>query len=372
MLALSTLLRRLPCSLILLSVFMVALHAVAYENAFARPDRTGAFGLGVLPPASQYAFDSPTFLSDSSTIERLPPVTPLAAKAREANVVFDPAILATSGTMPLYDEQPSHGMFDLRPGCDPNSCHFQVLPVGLLYTSYLASVREPRIACQWMGDRTQGAIWDVALGGRVAIMRWGTSNPRNLQGTEIQLEGAGLPQLSAAEEMDLMACDYRFGIPVAFAHGRHHYKVGYYHISSHLGDEWMIRYPSLVRINYARDAMVVGYSFYPVPAWRFYVEGAYAFGAGECTEPWEFQFGIDYSPAEPTGIRPVPFMAINAHLREENDFGGNVNFQVGWQWRGVTGNLLRMGMQCYVGQAQQYEFWDQYESKLGFGIWYDF
>lgn len=241
-----------------------------------------------------------------------------------------------------------------------------------MYTSYLAGVKEPRIAWQWVGERTQGELWDVALGGRVGILRWGTSDPLHPEGCQVDIEGAAFPRLDAAGEMDLVSCDYRFGIPVTHARGPHHFKTGYYHISSHLGDEWLLRYPGTRRINYVRDSLVLAYSYYWTEALRFYAETAYAFKPGEGTEPWEFQFGVDYSPAQPTGARPVPFMAINGHLRQEVDFGGNVTVESGWQWRGVTGHLLRMGMLCYVGMSDQFEFYDQYESKVGFGIWYDF
>jgi len=250
---------------------------------------------------------------------------------------------------------------------------WQVLPDGLMYKSYLAGVKEPRFASQWVNERTGGQIWDIAIGGRVGILRHGTRDPLEPEGWQVDLEGAAFPRIDVARESDLVACDYRMGIPLTHAEGPHHYKIGYYHISSHLGDEWILRYPGqLRRINYVRDSILVGYSYYWRKDFRFYGETACALGSGEGTEPWEFQFGVEYSPAKPTGLRPVPFVAVNGHLREEVDFGGNVTVQSGWQWRGATGHLLRMGMHCYVGMSDQYEFYDEYESKVGFGIWYDY
>lgn len=256
----------------------------------------------------------------------------------------------------------------------PNYCawDWQVLPKGLLYKSYLAGPKEPRFAAQWVNERQAGWIWDVALGGRVGVLRYGNDNPLHPEGWQIDMEGAALPRLSLESSMDLVACDYRFGVPLTFARGKHHTKFGYYHLSSHLGDEWMIRHPGLQRINYSRDAMVFGHSIYPVPSVRLYAEAAWSFHCGQETKPWEFQFGVEYSPADPTGLRPVPFVAVNGHLREEVDFGGNLTVQAGWQWRNVAGRLFRMGMQCCLGMSDQYEFFNQYESKVGFGIWYDY
>ncbi len=108
-------------------------------------------------------------------------------------------------------------------------------------------------------------------------------------------------------------------------------------------------------------------------ALRLYAEAGWAFYTDGGTQPWEFQFGIDYSPAEPsTGLRGAPFVALNTHLREEVDFGGNLSLQTGWQWRSQDGHLFRMGMQYVTGKSEQFEFFREHEDKLGLAFWYDY
>jgi hypothetical protein len=248
----------------------------------------------------------------------------------------------------------------------------QVLPDGLLYRSYLAGVKEPRIASQWVYERGQGWIWDIALGGRVGILRYGSQGPIHPQGWQLDIEGAGLPRLDFADDTELTACDYRFGVPLTYARENHQTKFGYYHLSSHLGDEYMLRYQDFERINYSRDALVLGHSIYLTEDVRVYGEVAVAFAKCDGAEPVELQFGAEYAPGLPTGPRPAPFFAVNGHLRQDVDFGGNVTVQSGLAWRGVSGHLFRVGMHCYVGMSDQYEFYDQYESKVGMGIWYDY
>ncbi len=265
--------------------------------------------------------------------------------------------------------------------CDNETCdpwHWQVLPEGLIYRSYLAGSKEPRIGCQWVYDYKKRWIWDITFGGRVGIARYGDEDALHPQGWQIDLEAAAFPRLdmqkhpNAPHTNDLVACDYRAGLPVTYGFGRWQMKMGYYHISSHLGDELMIRDPNYRRINYSRDSAMLGQSYYWTDDLRIYGEVAYAVSPSGGALPWEFQFGMDYSPAEPSGFRPQPFAAINAHLREDVNFGGSVIVQVGIQWRGVTGHLFRMGMHYFNGMSNQYEFYDQYESKLGFGVWYDY
>ena len=84
----------------------------------------------------------------------------------------------------------------------------------------------------------------------------------------------------------------------------------------------MLKHPNVERINYSRNALVWGNSYNCTPNLRAYGEVGWAFYADGGARPWEFQFGLDYSPAQPSGRRPVPFFALNAYLREDVNFGG--------------------------------------------------
>jgi hypothetical protein len=189
---------------------------------------------------------------------------------------------------------------------------------------------------------------------------------------QIDLEGAAFPRLDLEHQEDVIAADFRFGVPVTFGSRRFQTKVALYHLSSHMGDELMIRWQSLDRINYSRNVLVWGNSLYWTETLRIFAEAGWAFYTNGGSEPWEFQFGVEYISANATGLRPVPFIAVDAHLREEVDFGGNLVVQTGWAWRGVMGQLFRMGMQYYTGKSDQFEFFDHFEDKLGLGVWYDY
>lgn len=241
-----------------------------------------------------------------------------------------------------------------------------------MYPSYLAGIKEPRFASQWVHERNLGWIWDIALGGRVGILRYGTDKALRPDGWQLDIEGAGMPRLDLERDRDLVAADFRFGVPLTYGLGRFRTKFGYYHLSSHLGDEYLVRHPDAQRINYSRDVLVWGNSWYLTDALRLYAEAGWAFFSDGGSEPWEFQFGIDYSPAHPSGLLGSPFFALNAHLREEVRFGGNTVVQAGWQWRGASSHLFRVGMHYFAGKSDQFEFFNQYEEKLGVGLWYDY
>ena len=204
------------------------------------------------------------------------------------------------------------------------------------------------------------------------MIRYGTTDPLWPEGWQLDVEAAAFPRLTADKYGDMISCDYRYGTALTHRRGRFETKLAYYHLSSHLADEYRYVLPWRPRINYSRFALVLGGAFYPWQSVRVYGEAGYGVYTDGGNEPWELQFGIDYSSVNPTGFRGSPFLAVHGYLREEADFGGNFVLQAGWQWRGTTGRLARFGLHYMNGKSVQYQFFDEYEEQIGLGFWYDF
>ncbi len=310
---------------------------------------------------------APAQSASAASFASIPETRPGAAARR---VAWQPEASAnTVDLLPPASTEPSFQGETAWPG-EPWS--WQVLPEGVIYRSYQAGAKEPRFASAWVHERDLGWIWDVSLGGRVGLIRYGTRDALYPEGWQLDFEGAALPRLDLEHDRDVVSTDYRAGVPLTYGEGPFRWKFAYYHLCSHLADEYLLRIPDAKRLNYIRDSLVLGGSYYWGDDLRLYAEAAWAFSSDDGAEPWEFQFGIDYSPRKPTRFDGAPFVAVNGHLREEIDFGGNLVFQTGWQWRGPAGHLFRTGMQYYVGKSDQFEFFDDYEEKLGLAIWYDF
>lgn len=274
---------------------------------------------------------------------------------------------AAPHAMPMY--------FDAvgAPPNDPAFWQWRILPDSVIWQSYWAGIHEPRISGVAFHNAPNNTNYlDVALGGRASIVRYGTDGPGRPEGAELQIEGAATPRLNLDANWDVEAVDFRFGLPLVYGRENWQAKFSYYHLSSHMGDEYAIRENALVdRINFSRDALVLGLSYFTHPAWRWYAEAGWAFHYDE-SEPWEFQFGVDVAEPGPTGPMGVPFFAINGHIREEVDFGGNVVAQVGWLWRGNGTSVLRTGFHYFNGKSSQFEFFRNFEEQIGAGLWYDF
>ncbi|MEX0867130.1 MAG: DUF1207 domain-containing protein [Pirellulales bacterium] len=313
----------------------------------------------------------------------MPAVVDLAARPRAGDPLsplFHSASYAggeSAQVRPASAEQPWPESVDAPPDYDharamqeaPWSC--QLMPDGLFYRSYLAGVKEPRLGAQVVHEKNLGMQFDSTLGSRVGLIRFGNTDMSDPHGWQLDVEGAALLRQDFENELDVVATDFRVGVPLTYADGPYRMKLSYYHLSSHLGDEYMVR-TGAARINFSRDVIVWGHALYVTPDWRIYFEAGYAFAYDDGAKPWEFQFGIEYSPACRTDFWGVPFVAFNAHLREEVDFGGNLVFEIGRQWRrDPYGATTRFGLFYYNGKSPQFEFFDDYEHQIGIGLWYD-
>ncbi len=288
------------------------------------------------------------------------------------NECVDGTPSAQSQNVAAFDAMPN----GLLQNCDPcqiisPTWRWTFLPQGFLYHTYWASVAEPRLSTQAFRDHGGGSWLDSHIAGRLGIVRFGERYSD--EGFQLDLLAGAKLRQDADNHLDMAGTDYRYDIPLTYRRGAHAWKFGYYHVSSHVGDEWWLKNPSFTRIDYYRDSLYLGYSFYATPEFRMYAEADYAFSY-DFAEPWHFQFGFDWGPAHPTGIRGAPFAAMNVHLREELNFGGNINLQAGWAWRGegLAAGTLRTGLFFYNGGSPQFTFYKDSEQQFGWGLWYDF
>ena len=257
------------------------------------------------------------------------------------------------------------------------------LPDELIYRPELASLHTARLAITAINIKGFDPVglpggnnwyWDSTLGARVGIVRYGSPNGSYPQGFQFDVEGAVFPRVDS-DGSTLIATDYRLGLPVSFGWRRYQTKFGYYNVSSHLGDEYLINTPAAIptRINYVRNSIVWSNSLQWTDAIRTYIDASWAFNFDGGARPWQFQFGAEYSPLCASGFRGAPFVAANGHILQALNWGGNVVFQTGWQWRAKDyGNLLRFGFQYLEGMTPRYEFFRNSERQLGLGLWYDF
>lgn len=250
---------------------------------------------------------------------------------------------------------------------------WQLLPDGLLWHSYLAAPHEPRISTVILQTNNEGVFWDATLGGRVGLIRYGTTGAVNASGWQWDLEAAAITRLDLLHAEDVESMDYRFGTEITAAEGPWAMKFGYFHISSHVGDEYMIRNPTFQRVNYVTESWIIGGSYFPRDDVRLYGEFANSFRASGGAKRYQFQTGAEYTPIAKVVARGAPFAAINLNFRQAVGWDVSTTVQAGWAFQSPqSGRRVRFGLQYGDGPTSQFSFFQRRESYLGGGVWFDY
>ena len=270
-----------------------------------------------------------------------------------------------AGDRPVFDDEPEH-QFGKTFGV-------QILPKGLLYRSYIAGEKEPRFNAVWLKEKSRGLVWETQMGGRIGLLGSSNHDEANPRAWQFDMEGGAQARVDPQQNSDLEAVDYRFGLLLTRRVDRNAYKAGYYHLSSHIGDEYLLRNPGYLRLNYVRDSLIFGMTHNLTDDMQVYGEVGYAFGNEGGAEPLELQYGYQYTPLRADGLKGAPYFGINGHTRQDFHWITSVNAVAGWQWRGAESkHLFRVGLQYYTGPALQWQFAGLNESLCGAGMWFDY
>ncbi len=146
-----------------------------------------------------------------------------------------------------------------------------------LFQPLIADPRQVGYTLGWRaGDHVMGTkSVNVELGDDFPIYRWLDVWHGDLQ---IGIEG-GIwsvfnmdPDFSTSSwEAELVNTDFYGGIPVTYAINQWSFRLRGYHISSHLGDEYMVHHPHVKRVNPSFEAIDFYTSYQATEAVRLYV-----------------------------------------------------------------------------------------------------
>jgi hypothetical protein len=238
---------------------------------------------------------------------------------------------------------------------------FELLPDGLLYPAYLAGPKEARISDIKAYDLEREWIWDVTLGGRLGIVRFD-----HLGGQiQVDIEGASFLLFDLNDRRDLLSSEFKLGL---YATGRWNeigVRFGYYHLSSHLGDDL---FSKRFARTYSRDSGVLGLA-YERGGFRIYGDLAVAVLVAGRAERVEIQLGASYSPIT---LGPgSPFFAVHTFLRQDTAFAGNAVLEAGWQFRPEGSRMFRIGLHYHRGPSHFYQFLERADHEIGLGSWFE-
>jgi len=165
---------------------------------------------------------------------------------------------------------------------------------------------------------------------------------------------------------DLIHADFRVGLPIQYRVGPWQLRVGYRHLSSHIGDDYLNRFPGPVEQT-SKDGFVGDLAYRVNDAVRVYGGADLNFHTNLFMSRGSLRGGVEFEDiVEGEEDAYWPFLAADAeYFSLSEDVGVNVTGGIGFR---VRGRLMKAEARGHFGVSAMGQFREAEESFFGLGI----
>ncbi|MGH7710982.1 MAG: DUF1207 domain-containing protein [Gemmatimonadaceae bacterium] len=254
------------------------------------------------------------------------------------------------------------------------------LPSGNVFCPLVADPKAMRSFLSYLHEKKSvdsiESVGSVGLSDSFGLARWGAT--ARSEGVQLSLEGAIFAQFDlGTDSYDLINADYLVGLPLTMRKGAVSARLNFYHQSSHLGDELLLRRGEIERENISFESLHLTLSV-DASALRVYGGGEYIFhrlprdlehyvaqGGAELRPTWTLlRFGR---------IGFLRFMAaVDLKASQQQDWDPSVSARAGFEIdRPFTGELPARSwsilFESYRGPSPYGQFFRQKIQYIGVG-----
>ena len=234
----------------------------------------------------------------------------------------------------------------------------------VIWQPLLADPRQPMYSGAYRcGDRVIGqSVAAVSFGDDFPIYRW--CDIMQWHGDmQISLEACVFAVFNMdTSSHNLVNADYYVALPLTYATGRWSYRLRLYHISSHLGDEFLVSHPLVVRTNPSIEVLDIFTSYQLNDQIRLYagVGDMFISDASFRQNPlylaYGFEIKFDWLKDCYRKLQWTPFMAVYIQNREEHRWIFEQNYVLGIEVGPLVSgrcNRARLSIEWYDGYSQE-------------------
>lgn len=247
---------------------------------------------------------------------------------------------------------------------------------GLLFRPLLADPEWPHISLAY--SRIDDHIklrhaGIVSLGEIIPLFTFGNGDAGRCQ---IGLDGAIISLFDVdAPSRDLVNTDFQVGLPFIYRRGGLSFLGRFFHQSSHLGDEFLMRNMIDQRLNVSYEGLTGLLSYeldQGLPGLRLYGGPGYLVRRNpDDLTPWILQAGAEYrSPATLAHGWLRPMAALDIQFGREDEFRARYSGRIGFQienWEFLR-RKLQVFFEAYKGSLPHGQLYEYQVRGLGVGL----
>ena len=256
------------------------------------------------------------------------------------------------------------------------SAGWSFLPGRRLFDPLTADPRWPHFGASFQhinGSPELGSATAVSLGEVIPLLE----NPAPGGGRwQIGILGAVFALFDrGSESQDLINNDYFIGVPVSWRSGSWSAQARYYHQSSHLGDEFLLRGTGVPRVNLSFDVADLLLSLDVDDRFRVYGGGGAILRSEPKLHKLLAELGGEYVGGRPFFyglLRPVA--AIDLQAREFQDWTPDLSMRAGVQLDSPSapGRNVQLLLEYYRGKSPYGQFFNEDIEAIGVGAHFHF
>lgn len=249
-------------------------------------------------------------------------------------------------------------------------------PVGDPFKPLLADPKQPQFFFSFLRMKTpttRANVAAVGYGENFGLVKWLGERPGD--GTQISLNAGLFAQFNlSTPSANLVNADYTVGLALSRRAGPWSGRLNVYHLSSHLGDEFILDQPTVERVNLsliAADAL----ASYEWEHWRIYGGGGYLLHRNpEDIERGLARAGMEYHASERFWKLGRPVAGLDVHSIEAQDWDTGISFKAGFEFgQPEPGRRsARLLAEAYKGFAPFGQFYNTEIQYYGMGFYLGF
>ncbi len=256
------------------------------------------------------------------------------------------------------------------------------LPQSILYPTQLANPRQVVFACGVrLNDSVAGQVsTPITFGMQFPVYRWVNMDLFSKTGDlQLDIEGAVFGIFNqTARDNTLINTEYYIAIPVTFASNKWAHRVRLFHVSSHLGDEYLKTHKHVKRVNKSYEAIDYSVSYFVTKGVRVFIgPGVILHSDSEMSlKPLYVEYGMDvhFDKQIRKELYGQPFLSVYFENAQDTNWNINATFAVGYELGRVEklGRKARLTLEYHTGFSEEGQFSRKRNAYVQFGLSYGF
>lgn len=240
-----------------------------------------------------------------------------------------------------------------------------------LYKSMVADPRKVSysVGFRFFDDVISDNTVSVSLGQEIPLYKWHDVMILGTRG-DMQLGLAGGAWVvfdfdSKDDWAEIVNADYQVGLNTTFRHGKWSHRFRLYHMSSHLGDEFLLAHPQVLRLNPSFEAIELFSSYNLTDQIRAYGGVGYVVRSDETfsLHPLYAEVGLELRLLEKDlvsqGLHMQPFYAMHFRHWEDTGWISDSTYVLGIEWSKIgkpQGRRTRLYLEYHDGFSLEGQF----------------